>query len=415
MWKVIYNVLVYVALPFFVFFALFKRKLRRNIGERLFNSTKATPVKNALWIHAASIGEAVIAETLINFLRKNKRELNLEFVVTTNTFYTKDLLLRKFNNAIHVYSLPLDLGLAIDRFIDGSTFKAIIIVETEIWPNLIWTAKKRGIPVVILNGRISDRTLPSYKRFSFFLRDVLSDIDMVMAQSEEHRRRYISIGMEPHKVITTGNIKYYRDIKGQESSMQKGDIVTFGSIKEKEMEGVFSVIKRLKGDMPGLSIYIAPRELNLVSPIEYELGKVFRITRYSTIKTRLGQGQPVNADIVLVDTVGDLLDIYKKSRIAFVGGSLAPYGGQNILEPLFFRTPVVFGPFIENFKEIADLIIAKKAGIMVKDYEELYDNIRYLLGHHEKVEEMGEKGRDIIDMHRGYMEKTVDNIMQIID
>ncbi len=168
MWKVIYNVLVYVALPFFVFFALFKRKLRRNIGERLFNSTKATPVKNALWIHAASIGEAVIAETLINFLRKNKRELNLEFVVTTNTFYTKDLLLRKFNNAINIYSLPLDLGLAIDRFIDGSTFKAIIIVETEIWPNLIWTAKKKGYTCCHLKRQDIGQDTPQLQEVFFF-------------------------------------------------------------------------------------------------------------------------------------------------------------------------------------------------------------------------------------------------------
>ncbi|MCX8109983.1 MAG: hypothetical protein N3D15_01870 [Syntrophorhabdaceae bacterium] len=414
MWKIIYSILVYIALPFFVFFALFKKKLRKNIVERLFNSTKAHPIKDALWIHAASIGEAIIAETLINFLIKNKKDLDFNFLVTTNTFYTKDMLLKKFSKSIHVYSLPLDLGLAIKNFIDGSTFKALIIIETEIWPNLIWTAKKQGIPIIILNGRISDSTLSSYRKFSFFLRGVLSHIDMVIAQSEEHRRRYISIGMETQRVLTTGNIKYYRDIQGQAQLMGKDDIVTFGSIKEKEMEVVFNVIKRLRDGVPELKIYIAPRELHLISAMEYELGREYKIIRYSFIKAHLQEGQTLDADIVLVDTVGDLLNIYKKSRIAFVGGSLAPYGGQNILEPLFFGTPVLFGPFIENFKEIADLILEKKAGIMVKDNEELYENIRHLIGHPEIMKAMGERGMEIIDMHRGYMEKTVDTMLQII-
>lgn len=408
MWKIIYNILINIALPFFIVLSIFKRKLRKNLSERLFGSTRGQPLKDAIWIHAASIGEAVIGETLINFFKKYRGFDN--FLITTNTFYTSDLLKKKFGHKVHVYSLPLDLTYVIDHFIDGSTFNALILVETEIWPNLIWSAKKHKIPVIILNGRISDRTLPNYKRFSFFLKNVLSDIDTVIAQSEEHRKRYISIGTSPNKVVVTGNIKYYRDISNTSDAVEKDDILTFGSIKEKEMPVVLSVIDRIKDAIPGLIIYIAPRELHLAGIIENELSEKYRTIRYSGIK----QGIEKRPDIIIVDTVGDLLSIYEKSKLAFVGGSLAPYGGQNMLEPLFFKTPVVFGPFTENFKEIAELIIKNDAGIVVNNADELYDCIKNLLQDDKKIKEMGEKGKTIIETQSEHMEKTVDIIMQTI-
>lgn len=417
MWKVIYNILVNAVLPLFIILSIFKKKLRKNLHERLFNTTGVNPLKNAIWIHAASIGEAIIAESLINFLKKYKKGLNGDFLITTNTFYARDMLLKKFSNSLCVSSLPLDLTFTIDHFIDGSTFKAFIIIETEIWPNLIWTAKKRSIPVIIVNGRISDKTFPIYQRFTFFLRHVLACIDIVLAQSEEHRKRYISIGMDPDRVITTGNIKYYRETPLMNVSTEKKDTITFGSVKEKELEAIYSVIKRLKDTIPHLKIYIAPRELHLADSMEEELKKHYRIQRYSVMKKEDGDRQtgPESAEIVIVDTTGDLLDIYEKSGVAFVGGSLAPYGGQNILEPLFFATPVIFGPFIENFREIADMVLKKKAGIMVKNHEDLYEKIKYLLENKEMAREMGERGRDIIKLHRGYMEKTVEKICKIIE
>jgi len=186
------------------------------------------------------------------------------------------------------------------------------------------------------------------------------------------------------------------------------------SIKERELDAVFYVIKKLKHDMPDIKIFIAPRELHLSSEIEDELKKDYKTVRYSTIKKEKSPFILNDIDIIVVDTVGDLLEIYRKSKIAFVGGSLAPYGGQNILEPLFFETPVLFGPYMENFKEIADLIIEKKAGIMVRDKEDLFMNIKHLLDNPNKAIEIGKKGKEIIEMHKSYMEKTVDIIMDIV-
>ncbi|HPU29418.1 MAG TPA: glycosyltransferase N-terminal domain-containing protein [Syntrophorhabdaceae bacterium] len=412
MWEIVYNILVHISLPLFVFFSIFKKKLRKNLNEKLLSSTKSHPVKDAIWIHAASIGEAAIAETLIKFMEQQKK-LNFPYLLTTNTYYTRELLLKKMGKNVHTFFLPVDVPYIIRHFIDGSTFKALILVETEIWPNLIWTAKKYNIPVIILNGRISDKTFPNYKRFSFFLKHVLSEINTVITQSEEHKNRFIAIGADPERIITTGNIKYYREIPLSTLSI-KENILTFGSIKEKELDAVFYVIRKLKDDMPDIKIFVAPRELHLSSKIEDEMKKDYKTVRYSTIKKEKDPQTLSDMEIIVVDTVGDLLDIYRKSKIAFVGGSLAPYGGQNILEPLFFETPVLFGPYVENFKEIVDLILEKKAGIMVRDKEDLFFSIKHLLDNPSKALEIGKRGKEIIEMHKNYMEKTVDIIIDVV-
>ncbi|MCX5807706.1 MAG: glycosyltransferase [Proteobacteria bacterium] len=409
MWKVIYNIAINIILPFFILFSFMKAKIRKNLAERLFFSTKHSTIKDAVWIHAASIGEAVIAETLVNYLESHSN-LN-QFIVTTNTYYTRDLLRKKFDKNISVFSLPFDLTYSIRRFINGSTFKALIIVETELWPNLIWEVKKLNIPIIIVNGRISDTTLKNYRRFSFFIKNVLSKIDLVLAQSEEQAKRFAYIGMSPQNIIDTGNLKYFRELSFINKDTHKENIITFGSIKEKELDILLPVIESLKKDLPDFLFFIAPRELFLVNRIEKELSLSLKTLKYSDYKNSTNK----NIDAVVVDTVGDLLDIYKKSKVAFVGGSLAPYGGQNVLEPLFFETPVIFGPYMENFKDIADTIITQGAGIVVSSGDDLYEKIKLVLENKDLRNKMGSNGKKIIEMQSEVMEKTVDIILQTID
>lgn len=409
MWKIIYNLLAHLALPVFIIFGLTQKKIRKNLFERLFVTTKKAPFKNAMWIHAASVGEAALAENLINYMRKYT-DLQ-HFVVTTNTYYTKDMLRAKFSGNVPVFSMPLDLSYLVNRFIATSHFKAIVIIETEIWPNLIWQAKKKQIPVFIVNGRISDRTITTYRRFSSFLSHVLNNIEHVAAQSEKHGKRFISLGMNPKKITITGNIKYYRLLKENATTTPKGNMVTFGSIKEKELEIILPVIASLKKDLPDGLIYIAPREIHLAAVIEEKLSRSFNVVKFSSIK----KGLKEKFDIVVVDTMGDLMGIYEKSRIAFVGGSLAPYGGQNILEPLFFATPVIFGPHMENFRDIADIVLEHKAGVMVDNGNDLYKTIKNILSDESIQKEMGNAGRLIIQQQQDVMKKTVDVVLKTIE
>jgi 3-deoxy-D-manno-octulosonic-acid transferase len=409
MWKITYNIVINIVLPFFILFSFMKAKIRKNLLERLFFSTTHADIKDAIWIHAASIGEAAIAETLVKYLILHHDIKH--FVITTNTYYTRDLLRTKFDNNINVFSLPLDLIYSIRHFINGSTFKAFIIVETELWPNLIWEVKKRNIPIIIVNGRISDKTLDNYKRFSFFIKNVLLKIDLVLAQSEEHARRFKYIGMDSYKIINTGNLKYYRELPPANNGLLKENIITFGSIKEKELDILLQVIVDLKKLFPDFLIFVVPRELFLVSTIEKELSLFLKTVKYSDFKN----GTAESIDAVIVDTVGDLLDIYRRSKVAFVGGSLAPYGGQNILEPLFFGTPVIFGPYVENFKDISETIIKKGAGFIVDSADSLYEKLKLVLEDEDLRSRMGNNGREIIEMQSEVMEKTVEIILKTLD
>lgn len=409
MWKIAYNILANLALPVFVLYSLTQQKIRKNLIERLTATTEKADLKDAIWIHAASVGEAAIAENLIKYMRKLGS--NDPFLVTTNTYYTKDLLRAKFAGDAAVFALPFDLTYSIRRFMARSTFRGLLIVETEIWPNLIWEATRRNIPVLIVNGRISDRTIRTYRRIKPFLKSVLSDVERVIAQSEEHRSRYVSVGMDAGKTVTTGNIKYYRMIQETQENKNEHSVITFGSIKEKELEIVLPVIRRVKTTFPDYLIFVVPRELHLTTVIEKELSGFFRVMRYSNYK----KGSPADIDLVVVDTVGDLMGLYAKSTVAFVGGSLAPYGGQNILEPLFFGTPVIFGPFVENFKEIADIVLREKAGTMVKTGDELYDAVAKILHDTGLRQQMGMAGKQIIEQQGEAMAKTVAIITDILN
>jgi 3-deoxy-D-manno-octulosonic-acid transferase len=408
MWQIIYNVLITLCFPFFVLYGLTRQKIRKNLFERLFPSIKKSDIDNALWIHAASIGEAIIADNLTKYMIKEGQTET--FLITTNTYYTKELLLKKTQAHMQTYALPFDFLFCIKRFLQQGTPKGLLIIETEIWPNLIWQVKKRAVPVIIVNGRISDRTLKNYLTFSFFMKSVLSHVDLILAQSEEHRERFIRIGMDPARVIATGNIKYFRELEQTKDVAEKKDIVTFGSIKEKELASVYKTIENIKNRFPDYKIFIAPRELHLTSTIEKDLSSSFSVTRYSTMRN----GADQDAGIVIVDTIGDLLHIYSLSRVAFVGGSLAPYGGQNILEPLFFSTPVLFGPFIENFKDISRRAIEHNAGMMVHNADELTNKITMLLNDNKLLWEMGENARLVIEEQQQAMQKTFELIMTAV-
>jgi len=412
MWKVIYNLLTLCALPVFMIIGLTNAKMKKNFRDRLFPRVKGTTAGGACMIHGASIGEAIISESVADYLAKNGGPDR--FLFTANTSYAEDMLKRKqgVKEGREAASLPFDLRFSVSSFLNHHRPSVIIIVETEIWPNLIWEAGKRGIPVIIVNGRISDSTIATYRRLSVFMRSALHGIDAVIAQSDEHRQRFITIGMAPERVFVTGNIKYYRPLaENAPDNGAREKIITIGSIKEKELDEVYSAVALLKSDLPGYRLFIAPRELHLVVTIEEELAKTFRTARYSRIREEDGE---TSADIVVVDTVGDLMGIYAKSMAAFVGGSLAPYGGQNMLEPLFVGTPVLFGPHTENFRDIAASILERKAGFLVETGRDIHRAVMRLLTDDALYRSTQQAGFGIVADQRHVMDETARIIRRLI-
>lgn len=412
MWKIIYNLLTLCALPFFLVIGMNNRKMKINFRQRLVPVKPEVPGTGACMLHGASIGEAVMACNIADHLEKHYGIHH--FLFTTNTSYAQEMLEKKQSGIPdrNVACLPFDLFFSVKRFLDHYRPSALIIVETEIWPNLIWQANRRGIPVIIINGRISDSTLANYRRLSVFMRSALAGIDAVIAQSDEHRKRFISIGMARGSVFVAGNIKYYRPATGIKTDISsRKNAVTFGSVKEKELAEIYRAITLISGDHPGFSFFIAPREIHLSDTIEKDLSGTFRTVRYSQLK----QGLEAEHDIIIVDTIGDLMSVYESSLIAFVGGSLAPYGGQNMLEPLFVGTPVLFGPHTENFKDVAAGILEKKAGFLVSDGSDINSTIRMLLTDSTLYSATQKAGRAIIADQQHVMDKCAQMIVDVIN
>lgn len=411
MWKLIYNIFTLCALPFLVLVGLTNAKMKPNFRRRLMPRGDNMPAGSVM-IHGASIGEAVIARNLADYLSSTGGLSR--FLITTNTYYAEEMLKKRMAQGYELMceTLPFDLHFSVCRFLDTYRPSSIVVVETEIWPNLVWEARRRGIPFIIVNGRISDRTLKTYQRLSIFMRSVFASMDSVIAQSKEHRDRFITIGMAPGNIFVTGNVKYYRPaVENLPDKADNETIITFGSVKEKELEEVYSAIDLLKKSFPSSRYYIAPRELHLAEDIETDLSKKYSTARYSRIRGGIGS----SAEIVVVDTVGDLQGIYGHSSVAFVGGSLAPYGGQNMLEPLFAGTPVLFGPFTDTFRDIAQAILDKKAGFLVRSGREIHDITVSLLGDRSLYTSTQAAGREIVSQQAHVMEETANIIMNRIN
>ncbi|MHB8111281.1 MAG: 3-deoxy-D-manno-octulosonic acid transferase [Syntrophorhabdaceae bacterium] len=411
MWKVIYNILTLCALPFLFLIGLTNSKMKPNFWRRLLPRGARKIRANACLIHGASIGEAVIAQSIADYL--STHEGPRHFIITTNTYYAEEMLKKKQDKMYgrETASLPFDLYFSVTKFLNMYQPSSIVLIETEIWPNLIWQAHRRRIPILIVNGRISDSTYSTYRRLGPFMRSVFRDVSAVIAQSTEHRDRYASIGMADDRIFVTGNVKYYRPFSPAiPDRMKRGKFITFGSIKEKELEEIYKAIKMLKDDMPDSTLFIAPRELHLAGIIEKDLSDTFTVSRYSRIK----EDPAVYTDIVVVDTVGDLMGIYARSMIAFVGGSLAPYGGQNMLEPLFVGTPVLFGPFTDNFKDIAGVVLENQAGFLVYTGFDIHAKIMKILHDDTLYSSMQKAGFQIVDKQANVMQETARLIMNII-
>ncbi len=410
MWKIIYRSLAYIFLIPGILYLLINRKTRGSLLPRIFPKI-SHPFKNEiLWIHAASLGEALIGKNLAEFLGRKKK---FSFVFTTNTPYARDLIMRTFPHPVETYYTPIDVDLVLRSFIKNLNLRALILIETEIWPNMIWEVKRKGVPVIVVNGRISDRTFPLYKKFSFFMREVLSCLDFVLAQSETHLERFAQLGAEKAKIDVIPNIKYLANLTEKFHVIEKDRAITFGSIRYNEKNALIDVILELKGKFPDFTFFVAPRELSMVEELDKNLRDRFSVRRYSILKE---EGWNLKGlDIVLVDTFGDLHEIYGRSLVAFVGGSLAPYGGHNIIEPLFFGTPVLFGPYVENFKDLSRDVLSSGCGIMVRNEKELITQIERLISDDHLRSKMALSGKKLIEEKREEIEKKLEILLKLME
>jgi len=370
---ILYDIFFTLGLIIYFFHHLYYKKITfKALAEKLtFYSIKREKEEN-IWFHGVSVGEVLLLRNLIAALGKNYK-----ITISSTTLSGKTTAFKNYPSCKVIY-FPFDLSFCVKRAIKLINPKIFISLETEIWPNLYYHLKKRNIPVIILNGRISDKAFRWYKKVRWVMRKILKNVDFIGVQNQKYKERFLFLGAGKEKIEVLGNLKFSSlsldekkllSFQKKFSFLKKEEslLIAAGSTHHPEEEIILEIYKNLTSKYNFLRLFIAPRHIERISFLE----KKIKEKGFHPVRISKSISSFKDKDIFLLDTVGDLFYFYSIADICFVGGSLINYGGHNILEPLYFSKPTLFGPFMENFKDIEDEVLSKKAAIKVKDKKDL--------------------------------------------
>jgi 3-deoxy-D-manno-octulosonic-acid transferase len=415
---IIYNlllvVLTIVLSPYILFKLATVPKYRGGITQKLGRVRKGMlrllGGTRPIWVHAVSVGEVMAAHPLIRELKKKypDRKLLLSTVTVTGNFTAK----QRVPEADAVFYFPFDYPWTVRRVIANIDPAIVLIAETELWPNFFRELGRRGIPSAVINGRISPRSYGNYRKFKAFFSQVFRHVSLFCMQSGEDAARIKEVGAPADRVLITGNLKFDQKItavKYPPVAIDKGrPVITAGSTHRGEEAILLEVFTRLRRKYANLVLIIAPRHperfdevCGLITNAGYECQRRTRLA--GKIK-----------DVLLLDTIGELRAFYGLCDIAFVGGSLVKVGGHNLLEPASMQKPVVFSRYMFNFKEISEAIMRAGGGAMVKDKEELYQQLDTLLSDRQRAVDMGQKAYRVIAANSGATMHTIEAISRLI-
>ena len=418
--------------PYFVYQALWHNKYVGSLRQRLGYLPLSLNLDgdDSIWVHAVSVGEVLAARSLIPELRTRYPRLRL--FLSTTTLAGQQLARRSLTNVDGVFYFPFDWTFTVRRTLNRVQPKLFIMIETEIWPNLLRECRRRGIRTVLVNGRISYRSFPRYRLVRPFFRRVLADIDRFCVQGDEASRRLVSLGADPSRITVTGSLKFdaLEAIptrgRGRERVLRffrvppGRSVLVAGSTLKGEEEAVVRAFNRLRTGGPSMPLGAGPSTspgasanalLVIAARHPERFAEVERLCRQEGLSTIRRTALPIDAepraDAVILDTIGELAEVYQIATVVFVGGSLVRAGGHNILEPALFGKPIVFGPHMENFAEIAEAFLANDAAVQVRSDRELEAAIVSLMGDPVRRARLGAAARALVDANRGAREKTL--------
>jgi len=409
-----------VTLPYWLLQMMRHGKYRAGLRQRLGgvpSSLAAHQEKRTIWVHAVSVGEVVASSAVVEALQREFPSHRV--VVSTTTDTGQKLAAHRFGEE-NVFHFPLDFAFAIRPYLAALCPELVVVAETEFWPNFLRLAKRSGARIAVINCRISDRSLAGYKRFRFWLPKVLDNVDLFLAQTDEDRRRLIEIGAPESRISVSGNLKF--DVAPptappivaslSQSLSQSGaePVLVCGSTLEDEEGSLLSAFSNILANHPKAMMILAPRHPERFAEVAELVEKLgFRLWRRS-----LWSGESLAGGVFLVDSIGELAALYSLATVAFVGGSLVPRGGHNILEPALYGVPVVIGNHYENFRDIVNYFRERNA-VRVVGVAELPLVFMELIENREWQETLGRNALAALESQRGATAKTVDALVQLMD
>jgi 3-deoxy-D-manno-octulosonic-acid transferase len=412
-----------VTLPYWMLQMMRHGKYRAGLRQRFGAFPRALAgggAQPAIWVHAVSVGEVVASSAVVDALRKKFPSHRVLISTTTST--GQKLAAQRFG-AENVFYFPLDFGLAIRPYLNALRPELVVVAETEFWPNFLRLAKRSGARIAVINCRISERSFPGYKRFRFWLprllEKTLGNVDLFLAQTEEDRKRLIEIGAAETKVTVVGNLKFdvappplpkvVASLRESFDLSGAGPVLVCGSTLEDEEGSLLSTFRNVLANHPRAVMILAPRHPERfpeVTALIEQLG--FRMWRRS-----LWSGEALAGGVFLVDSIGELSALYSLATVAFVGGSLVPRGGHNILEPALYGVPIVTGNHYENFRDVVNFFASCNA-VRIVGLAELPLVFIELIDNSDERATLGKNALAALESQRGATDRTVAALVELM-
>ncbi len=417
-----------IASPLIVLILIAKPRCRRGVLQRL--GLLPAHLRNlespVIWVHAVSLGEVVAVDPLVKALSKQYPHCSL--VVSTVTETGREAVEQRLAGfATHCY-FPLDFPWAVRAYVRCLQPSLLLVVETEIWPNLFKALSRLRTPIILVNGRLSSNSFKRYRYIRGFMKHVLSSVTMFLMQSERDAQRIIELGANPEIVSCSGNMKFDQvsDETVVDTTMVSRAIIDLaddeellvaGSTHSDEEDQLLRCYKRLREKISNLVLLIAPRHIERVQKVEE---KIRNYGLSCSRKSQLQLSQDINKHrergcVIILDTRGELASMYALGWLAFVGGTLTPVGGHNLLEPARWGIPVLFGPYTDHCAEVATLLCDAGGGIAVKNEQELYERIMQAYHDRSWTQQAGQAAKKVLLSHRGAVEKNFERICSVLE
>ena len=428
----IYSILYFLALLFLFPFEYLKRPkgLRKRWIREKFGFFHASPIthhSSRIWIHAVSVGEAIASVPLAKKIKG--RYPSSEIVVSTVTDTGQKVANERMGDIARIIYVPFDLPSVIEDAVRGIKPSIFIIMETELWPNIIRILSRLGVPVLLMNGRISEKSFDGYKKLRFFIKDVLKNMSLLCMQNELYANRIKALGAEHDKVRITGSFKF--DTRPSSSAPEwtkilQGPVIIAGSTHRTEEDLIIDAYIKLKTDFPELNLIVAPRHPERFREVEELIKKrglkyvkrselahsslrIAHSSKNTSISHEpLAMSHQLSGVIVLLDVIGELSSVYGACDVAIMGGSFIEHGGQNPLEPAYWGKAIVCGPHMENFPFIDDFY--KSGGALKVDLDNLHESLNGLLASPERMLSMGKAAKNLYEKNAGATERAMEVI-----